>query len=468
MRLNAIEAGMSIPSVKKPTLLLVDDDAIIADSLEYMLKEEYSIERAADRLSSFEILKNLDASPELALVDLGLPPDTHKPDEGLAVIRKISQMHPTTRVLVLSGQDNKKHVFRAKEDGAVDFIAKPCDIAEIKARLRRQVEVADDADGDIEGIVGASKAVELLRMQIRQLADSPYPVLIEGESGCGKEVTAKNLHRCSSRKKEPFLTLNCAAFNGELLESQLFGHAKGSFTGATETRKGFFEEAATGTLFLDEIADLPMDLQAKLLRVLEDGEYYRLGETKSRYSIARVLAATNKNLFVQIKKGLFREDLYHRLSVLTIRVPTLDERGSDKLRLLEYFKGEVQEQVATFQLDSDAEELWRSYRFPGNVRELRNIIIRLSSKYPGQTIKVPVLEQEMSSYQGQLDESSSESWLTQTMSDESFQLDKMLKSVERDAINLAMRKHSGNVSKAAEMLGVNRTTLYGRMDRKEE
>lgn len=468
MRLNAFEAGMSTPSTKKPTLLLVDDDAIIADSLEYMLKDEYSIERAADRLSSFDILKNLDASPELALVDLGLPPDTHKPDEGLAVIRKISQMHPTTRVLVLSGQDNKKHVFRAKEDGAVDFIAKPCDIAEIKARLRRQVEVVGDANGDIEGIVGASEAVELLRMQIRQLADSPYPVLIEGESGCGKEVTARNLHRCSSRKKEPFLTLNCAAFNGELLESQLFGHAKGSFTGATETRTGFFEEAAAGTLFLDEIADLPMDLQAKLLRVLEDGEYYRLGETKSRYSTARVLAATNKNLFVEIKKGLFREDLYHRLSVLTIRVPTLDERGSDKLRLLEYFKGEVQEQVATFQLDSDAEEFWRSYRFPGNVRELRNIIIRLSSKYPGQTIKVPILEQEMSGYQRPLDESSSESWLTQTMSDEGFQLDKMLKSVERDAIDLAMRKHSGNVSKAAEMLGVNRTTLYGRMDRKEE
>jgi DNA-binding NtrC family response regulator len=209
---------MPLDSEKKPTLLLVDDDAIIADSLEYVLSEEYEIERASDRASSFKLMSDMSDSPALALVDLGLPPNTHRPDEGLAVIRKISQMHPSTRILVLSGQDNKKHLFQAKEDGAVDFIAKPCDIAEIKVRLKRQIIAGGGADaghGDIEGIVGSSEEIELLRMQIRQLADSPYPVLIEGESGSGKEVAARNLHRCSSRKQEPFLTLNCAAFNGE-------------------------------------------------------------------------------------------------------------------------------------------------------------------------------------------------------------------------------------------------------------
>jgi len=462
---------MSLPSAKKPTLFLVDDDAIIADSLEYMLKEEYSIERASDRLSSFEVLSHMTDSPALALVDLGLPPDTHRPDEGLAVIRKISQMHPTTRVLVLSGQDNKKHIFQAKEDGAVDFIAKPCDIAEIKVRLKRQIKAGggeDSGNGGIEGIVGSSEAIELLRMQIRQLADSPYPVLIEGESGSGKEVTARNLHICSSRKQQPFLSLNCAAFNGELLESQLFGHAKGAFTGATETKKGFFEEAASGTLLLDEVADLPLDLQAKLLRVLEDGEYYRLGETKTRHATARVLAATNKNIFDEIEKGLFREDLYHRLSVLTIRVPSLSERSDDKLELLEYFKQQVAEQIATFQLDEESVNLWRDYGFLGNVRELRNIIIRLSAKYPGQTIKVDVLKQEMSGLQRPKGDSKSENWLMQAMKEENFQLDRMLKSVEKEAIELAMKKYGGNVSKAAEMLGVNRTTLYGRMDRCED
>ena len=462
---------MPINSETKPTLLLVDDDAIIADSLEYVLSEEYRIERASDRPSSFALMEEMHESPTLALVDLGLPPNTHRPDEGLAVIRKLSQMHPSTRVLVLSGQDTRKHLLQAKEDGAVDFISKPCDIAEIRVRLREQIVAGGGSHGghgDIEGIVGSSQAIELLRMQIRQIADSPYPVLIEGESGSGKEVTARNLHRCSSRKGEPFLTLNCAAFNGELLESQLFGHVKGAFTGASETKKGFFEEAGSGTLLLDEVADLPLDLQAKLLRVLEDGEYYRLGETQPRHASARVLAATNKDILDAIHSGQFREDLYHRLSVLTVRVPSLDERGGDKLELLDYFRRQVGEQTATFQLDEDALKVWNDYAFPGNVRELRNIIIRLSAKYPGQTIKSEVLRREMSAVRPQNSQPERDDWLRDAMRESGFQLDHLLKTVEKEAIDLAMREHGGNVSKAAEMLGINRTTLYGRIDRLEE
>ena len=462
---------MPLSSEKKPTLLLVDDDAIIADSLEYVLSEEYKIERACDRPSSFDLIDSMDDSPTLALVDLGLPPNTHRPDEGLAVIRKISQMHPSTRVLVLSGQDNKKHVFQAKEDGAVDFISKPCDIAEIKVRLRKQIIAGGgnaSEHGDIEGIVGSSEEIELLRMQIRQIADSPYPVLIEGESGSGKEVAARNLHRCSSRKQEPFLTLNCAAFNGELLESQLFGHVKGAFTGASDTKKGFFEEAGSGTLLLDEVADLPLDLQAKLLRVLENGEYYRLGETQPRHASARVLAATNKDIYAAIKQGQFREDLYHRLSVLTVRVPSLDERNGDKFELLTYFMQQVADQVATFQLDEEALTLWNDYAFPGNVRELRNIIIRLSAKYPGQTIKPEVLKREMSGLRRHDSTPDSSIWLREAMHDSAFDLDRLLRMVEKEAIALAMREHDGNVSKAAESLGINRTTLYGRMDRLED
>ena len=245
----------------------------------------------------------------------------------------------------------------------------------------------------------------------------------------------------------------------------MFGHVKGSFTGATETKKGFFEEAGSGTLLLDEVADLPLDLQAKLLRVLENGEYYRLGETQPRHSSARVLAATNKDIFAAIRAGQFREDLYHRLSVLTVRVPSLRERKGDAQELLLYFMQQIAEQLATFTLDDDALKLWNSYAFPGNVRELRNIIIRLSAKYPGQTIKPEVLKREMSGLQRHNDATKSEEWLSEALQDADFELDRLLKMVEKKAIDLALRKHDGNVSKAAEMLGVNRTTLYGRMDR---
>ena len=351
----------------------------------------------------------------------------------------------------------------------MDFIAKPCDIAEIKMRLKRQIadpgSSANDESG-LDGIVGSSEATELLRIQIRQLADSPYPVLIEGESGSGKEITARNLHLCSSRKQLPFLTLNCAAFNGELLESQLFGHVKGSFTGATDTRAGFFEEAGSGTLFLDEVADLPLDLQAKLLRVLENGEYYRLGETQPRHASARVLAATNKDILAAVSQGGFREDLYHRLSVLTILVPPLRDRDGDKLELLQHYQQQVAGQMPTFQLDKESAKLWNNYNFPGNVRELRNIIIRLSAKYPGQTIKPDTLAMEMSGLTQQ--KQSGSAWLSTAMQQPDFQLDRLLKTVEKEAIELAMREHGGNVSKAAEMLGINRTTLYGRMDRHED
>jgi DNA-binding NtrC family response regulator len=462
---------MSLESAQKPTLLLIDDDSIIADSLEYMLNDDYHIERAVDRQTCFDLLDRITHSPTLALVDLGLPPDIHTPEEGLAVIRKISQIHPSTRILVLSGQDSKKYQFQAKEAGAVDFIDKPCDIAQIKARLIKQMKASGSTNtvrNQLTGIVGSSEPIELLRMQIIQLAGSPYPLLIEGESGSGKEVAARNLHLCSSRHNQPFLTLNCAAFNGDLLESQLFGHIKGAFTGATDTKKGFFEEVGTGTLLLDEVADLPLDLQAKLLRVLEDGEYYRLGETQPRYATARVLAATNQDIFAAIEKGLFREDLYHRLSVLTIRVPRLGERSDDKFELLEYFKQQVSEQVSTFHLDEKALKVWGEYTFPGNVRELRNIVIRLSAKYPGQAIKPEVLKLEMTGLQRNTNPGTSENWLRSTLYADGFQLDQMLKLVEKDVIDMAMAEHNGNMSKVAEMLGINRTTLYGRMDRMED
>ena len=459
---------MSLSLPLSPTLLLVDDDSIIAESLQYVLSEDYDVTIAPDRKTCIAMLEKMPNPPQLALVDLGLPPDIHKPDEGFAVIRHIRQFFPSTRILVLSGQDSKRYIEDAKELGVLDFVPKPCDIAELKARLKKQLDIGSEAVDETQekmGIIGKSAAIELLRMQIRQLSISPYPILIQGDSGSGKELTALNLHRFSARAEHPFLTLNCAAFNGELLESQLFGHAKGAFTGATETKSGFFEEAAEGTLFLDEIADMPIDLQAKLLRVLENGEYYRLGETRSRISTARVLAASNRDLMDAIGQGQFREDLYHRLSVLTIRVPSMRDRDVDKAVLLDFFQQQVGSQMGGFVLDDDAKKLWNDYDFPGNVRELRNIVIRLSAKYPGQTIKPSILLQEMSTSVSRASDVGESDIFRKNLQTEGFQLNDELKRIEKEYIDLALEQSADNMSKAANMLGVNRSTLYSRLDR---
>jgi DNA-binding NtrC family response regulator len=462
---------MCAEPVQHPTLLLVDDDSIIAESLEYVLSDEYDVKIAYDRLNCVQVLASYESPPMLALVDLGLPPDTHKPDEGFAVIEYIHEHFPGTSIIVLSGQDEQKYVESAKKLGASDFISKPCDVAALKARLRpflSQEKNNEPEQRPLKGIVGESPAIELLRMQIKQLADSPYPVLIEGASGSGKELTAHYLHSMSLRESSPFFTLNCAAFNGELLESQLFGHVRGAFTGATDSKSGFFEEVGDGTLLLDEIADLPLDLQAKLLRVLENGEYYRLGETRARTSTARVLAASNKDLLSAIDSGTFREDLYHRLSVLTLRVPSLHERSEDKLILLDHFQQLVNAQIQGFVLDEDAKALWMEYEFPGNVRELRNIVIRLSAKYPGQTIKRSVLEVEMTGKRMRNNVLHEDDIFLSNLHTENFQLNEELKRVEQHYIELALKESSNNMSKAAAMLGVNRSTLYGRMGRNGE
>ncbi len=455
-----------------PSLLLVDDDSIISQSLQYVLSDEYDVSLAQDRSDAIDQLAALQSPPVLMLVDLGLPPDTHKPDEGFALIEFARSRYPATRVIVLSGQDEQKYVEAAKKLGAVDFVSKPCDVAELKARLKQYVDPQQTPSPlvrPIEGIVGQSAAIELLRMQIRQLADSPYPVLIEGPSGSGKELTAQNLHSCSTRKQHPFLTLNCAAFNDELLASQLFGHVRGAFTGATGSKAGFFEEAGQGTLFLDEIADMPIDLQAKLLRVLENGEYYRLGETRPRKAQARVLAASNANLLQAIEQGRFREDLFYRLSVLTIRVPSVAERGDDKLLLLEHFQQQVNQQIQGFVLDQEAQQLWQSYDFPGNVREMRNIIIRLSAKYPGQTVRAGALVNEMKQdVSFSVPASGEQAMFLQNLNTEGFQLNHELNRIEQAYINLALQQSQNNMSQAAALLGVNRSTLYGRVERGDE
>jgi DNA-binding NtrC family response regulator len=312
-----------------------------------------------------------------------------------------------------------------------------------------------------------------LRNQIKLYADAPFPVLIEGESGSGKELVANSLHQWSKRLPKPYLALNCAAISPTLVEPTLFGYAKGAFTGANQAHSGYFEDACEGTLFLDEIGELPLELQAKLLRVLENGEFQRVGETNSRFSNARIITATNRDLRKEVREGRFRGDLYHRLSVFSVHVPPLREQAEDKLTLLQHFRAHFADEVGVkpFTLTPDAQKLWEEYHFPGNVRELRNIVIRLTTKYAGQTVSALELEGEFdldlvnpatipipSDSQGLQEYARSH-----LRSMHNFSLDQVMKQWEKSYVEAALSMTHGNLSQAAKILGVNRTTLYSRM-----
>lgn len=461
----------------KPALLLVDDDPIIADTLGLLLKGDYDVTIAQSRREAREKLNNATRMPYLALVDLGLPPEPHTPKEGFALIPELLARDSKMKILVLSGQDTRANIQHALTLGAIDFIPKPCDAELLKSRLAHQILLLEAEVGENEEkkaaatpIIGESPVMKILNQQITQFADAPFPVLIEGDSGTGKELVAQELHVRSQRARKPYYVINCAAFTKDLLEAQLFGHAKGAFTGANKDHAGFFEESGDGTLFLDEIGELPLELQAKLLRVLENGEYYRLGETRSRLSRARIVAATNKDMALEVRTGRFRQDLYHRLSILTIKIPPLADRGDDRFLLLEHFKQVYAGTVPPFQLDEQAKHSWVGYAFPGNVRELRNIVIRLGTKYPGRTVTQREVLAEVES--GEMPAAAKETVsapdqrgiLQQILSDD-FMLEGFLSELEKQYVTAALDHCNGNLSKAAKLLKMNRTTLYSRLEK---
>jgi DNA-binding NtrC family response regulator len=463
----------------KPTLLVVDDDPLITDTLAFALGRDFDVLLSDSRSHAISLLRQLPAPPQLALVDLGLPPVPHRPDEGFALISDLLAHSPSIKILVLSGQNDAANARHARTLGAAEFVAKPCDPENLKKILMHALQFRDaelrGAPEGVDTLVGRSPAMEKLRSQISQYSDSPFPALIEGESGSGKEMVANALHRMSSRREKPFLALNCAAISPTLVEPTLFGYVKGAFTGAAANKSGYFEDAGDGTLFLDEIGELPLELQAKLLRVLENGEYQRVGETQRRFSRARVIAATNRDLRQEIKKGHFRADLYHRLSVFTINVPPLREMDDDKAMLLDHFCRFYADQarLAPFALDDSAARMWRDYHFPGNVRELRNIVIRLTTKYAGQRLSAaelePELDVEASAQTPELGMPADPDTLVDQAQrhlqrERGFNLDSMLKAWEHGYIEAAMKLTRGNVSQAAKLLGINRTTLYSRME----
>lgn len=459
----------------RPGLMLVDDDPLIVESLSFLLARDFEVHAAASRAQARAVLQALPEPPPLALIDLGLPPSPHGPEEGFALVTELLAHRPAMKILVLSGQSGKANVHHALTLGAVDFLPKPCDGKLLVARLEHQLmllaaESASTAPTRVteELLLGDSPGMRTLRALIRQFASSPFPVLVEGESGSGKELVAQCLHRASGRAAEPMLTLNCAAFSPDLLEAQLFGAARGAYTGADKPRAGVLEEVGRGTLFLDEVGEMPPELQSKLLRVLENGEYYRLGEAQPRQARARVLAAANRDLREAVRRGAFRSDLFHRLSVLTIGVPPLRNRDADWQLLLGHFIRLYAGSIEPFDLTPDARELLGAYPFPGNVRELRNIAIRLGTKHPGRRIGAAEVAQELEPepiWALADDPRADELAMTARLTSDGFSLDEEVAAIERRYVSAALRLAQGNLSRAARLLGVNRTTLYSKLAR---
>ena len=371
----------------KPKLLIVDDDEEIRSQLKWALAGDYTVVTAADRDEALAMFAQ--EHPAVVVLDLGLPPRPAEPDEGLAALAGILEADRTAKVVVVTGQGEKDNALRAVGEGAYDFLNKPVDLDELKVVLRRAHHVArleseyrdlqqSTAGDGYEGMLGGSIRMQSVFNSIRRVATTDAPVLILGESGTGKEVAARAIHRQSRRQAGTFVPINCGAIPETLLESELFGHEKGAFTGAHLQRKGRIETASEGTLFLDEIGELPLALQVKLLRFLQDQVVERVGGRVPIDVNTRVVAATNVDLKKAMADGKFREDLYYRLAVVTIDLPPLRQRQNDVLLLAKFFLRKFAADNARpgLVLSQSAERAIQRYGWPGNVRELENRLKR--------------------------------------------------------------------------------------------
>jgi len=443
----------------KPKLLIVEDDTSIATQMKWALAQDYEVFLAEDRASALEVF--IKEQPSVVTLDLGLPPHPGEVKEGFMALTEMLSQESLVKVVVITGQGEKDHALKAIGEGAYDFFCKPIQIDELKVVLNRAFYVSQLereyrelqqqlSSESFEGMLGTSPQIQEVFSSIRKVATTEVPVLIVGESGTGKELVAKAIHRNSSRKGYPFVVINCSAIPETLLESELFGHEKGAFTGAHIQRKGRFEMAQEGTLFLDEIGELSPALQVKLLRFLQEQKIERVGGREAIVVDARVLAATNKDLNQAIKEGKFREDLYYRLGVVTISLPTLRERGGDILllatTLLHRYAHENEKKVTGF--TPQAIHAIKTYPWPGNVRELENKMKRAVIMAEGQKVGPADLELDFpySKYEGR-------------------GLKEAREGLEKTLIQKALAKNKGNITKVAEELGVSRPTLYELMEK---
>ena len=442
-----------------PKLLIVEDDEALRTQMKWALAQDYELFLAEDRLSALEILRS--ERPTVVTLDLGLPPKPEGVEEGFLALSDMLGHDSLIKVIVITGQGEKDNAIKAIGQGAYDFFCKPIQVDELKIVLNRafhlsQIELENRElqqrlrEEPFEGMLGTSPQMGEVFSSIRKVATTDVPVLIVGESGTGKELVAKAIYRQSPRAPFPFVVINCGAIPENLLESELFGHEKGSFTGAHIQRKGRFETAQGGTLFLDEIGELPLLLQVKLLRFLQEQKIERIGGREEISVDARVLAATNKDLKRAIEEGGFRDDLYYRLGVVTIHLPPLRERENDILvlatALLQRYANENKKKITGF--TKQAVHAIEMHRWPGNIRELENRIKRAVIMAEGTRVTPEDLElvSPFKRYEGQ-------------------GLREAREGLERDFIQRAISRNKGNITQAAEELGVSRPTLYELMEK---
>jgi two-component system NtrC family response regulator len=438
----------------KPKLLIVEDDESIQTQLKYALRDDYVLAFAGSREQTLAAIR--ESVPDVVTLDLGLPPHPDTAEEGLRTLGEILGVLPTARVIVLTGNSERESALRAVETGAFDFQMKPIDLASLKVVLQRGAYLsglAAEADHRAEAteqgtrfeeIVGTTEVMRHVFAMAKRVAKTDATVLVEGESGTGKELLARAIHARSPRHDKPFVAINCGAIPETLLEAELFGHEKGSFTGAHVQRRGKVELADGGTLFLDEIAELSPLLQVKLLRVLQEHTIERIGGRETIHLDIRVVAATNKDLKAQRATGQFREDLYYRLAVVTIQIPPLRDRGEDLILLANTFlrrAGQEYRRKTRFTVDASSAIL--AYPWPGNVRELENRIQRAVIMTEGKAIAATDLGLETPAPDGDA-----------TLRDARHR-------TEHQTLVEALAKHRGNISRAAKELEVSRPTLHG-------
>ena len=445
--------------MEKPVLLIVEDDETIRTQMRWALADDYDVVLAGDRRGAMDHIRA--KRPPLILLDLGLPPAPRQGEEGLKVLGEILAFDRDAKVIVVTGNQERENALRAIGQGAFDYFLKPADIDELKTVLRRALHIAslekesaaarDRAPRQpFEEIIGQSAPMQKIFEMVRKVSAIDVSVLIQGESGTGKELIGRAIHRISGRKDASFVPINCGAIPENLLESELFGYEKGAFTGADSQKRGKIEYAAGGTLFLDEIGELPLPLQVKLLRFLQEHAIERVGGRAAIPVDVRVVAATNRDLRSEIGEGRFREDLYYRLGVITLTVPPLRDRGDDAVILARAFLHAFGENYgkAVKGFHADALDAIASYAWPGNVRELENKVKRAVIVAEGKLIGVEDLELEVS-------QSSAAIKSLRQFRDET----------EEYHVKKALEKHDGNISKAAREVGVSRPTFYDLMRR---
>jgi len=459
-------------------ILVADDDAAIRTVLNQALgRAGYDVRTTGTAAGLWRWIAAGDGN--LVITDVVLPDEN-----GFDLIPRIKRIRPDLPVVVMSAQNTILTAITAAERGAFDYLPKPFDLKELTSvvqraldnpQMKREAQGANDRGEDRLPLIGRSPAMQEIYRVIARLMQTDLTVMIMGESGTGKELVARALHDYGKRKSGPFVAVNMAAIPKELVESELFGHERGAFTGATNRGIGRFEQAEGGTLFLDEIGDMPLEAQTRLLRVLQQGEYTTVGGRVPIKTDVRIIAATNRDLRQLIQQGLFREDLYYRLNVVPLRLPPLRERAEDIPDLVRHFLRKAEgEGLPAKRLEGEALDLLKHYRWPGNVRELENLIRRLAVLHSGDTItaatvaaelKEPAKLSEPAEGEGASLSSSVERYLAKYFAGHGDRLpppglyDRVVQEVERPLLSICLAATRGNQIKAAHLLGLNRNTL---------